>query len=224
MLIDSEPIWEQVRRAYVSAQGGHWLPDAQQRLMGMSTAEWAGYLSVDLGVGRPPEEVAAAVVDEMRARYREQLPLMRGALEAVQRMGKHWRLGLASSSPRQLIEAVLDTAGIAGRFAVTVSTDEVPRGKPAPDVYLAASRHLGAHEQCAAVEDSTNGILAAVAAGLAVIAVPRPRYPPASSALDQADAVLDSLTDLTAETIAALRNDKSASAPPPPHPPSAPFG
>jgi HAD superfamily hydrolase (TIGR01509 family) len=205
VLIDSEPVWEQVRRQVVAENGGHWAPDAQQRLMGMSTAEWARYLSEDLGVGLPPEKVAATVIDRMAERYRERLPLMPGAVEAVRALAARWPLGLASSSPPSLIAAVLDAAGLRGCFAATMSTEQVGRGKPAPDIYLAVAAALGQRPQvCAAVEDSSNGLLSAAAAGLQVIAIPRPGYPPSPDALGAVRLVLTKLAELTPATVAAL--------------------
>src|ERR1700749_1966564 len=112
VLIDSEPVWEEVRRALVAERGGNWAADAQNRLMGMSTPEWARYLSEDLGVGLPPGEVASIVVDRMAARYREHLPLLRGSVEAVRRLAARWPLGLASSAPAVLIDTVLQAADL----------------------------------------------------------------------------------------------------------------
>ncbi len=205
VLIDSEPVWEQVRRGLVAERGGHWAPDAQRTIMGMSTQEWARYLSEDLGVGLPPDEVAALVVDRMAARYREHLPLLPGAVEAVHRLAARWPLGLASSSPPVLIETVLEAAGLRSYFQVTMSTERVRHGKPAPDIYLAVTARLGVPPAaCAAVEDSSNGLRSAAAAGLHVIAIPHPRYPPDPDALAAASLVLPSLADLTPDTIAAL--------------------
>ncbi len=153
VLVDSEPVWEQVRRQVVAGHGGHWAPDAQQRLMGMSTVEWARYLSHDLGTGLPPEEVAAQVIGQMVARYSEQVPFLPGAVAAVRRLAARWPLGLASSSPPVLIDAVLDGAGLRECFAAAMSTEQVPCGKPAPDIYLAVAGRLGrAPQRCAAVE------------------------------------------------------------------------
>ena len=132
VIVDSEPVWEQVRRQVVAEHDGHWLPDAQQRLMGMSTGEWARYLSQDLGVGLPPPEVAAMVIERMQARYREGAPLMPGAAGAVRELATRWPLGLASSSPPTLIDAVLDGAGLRECFRVALSTEQVSHGKPAP--------------------------------------------------------------------------------------------
>src|ERR1700682_3320441 len=142
VLIDSEPVWEDVRRGLVSEQGGQWLPDTQRKLMGMSTAEWCRYLSVELGVHMTPKEVADEVIRRMAERYSSSLALLPGAFEAVQRLSRRWRLGLASSSPTELIRVVLGRAGLADYFGIAVSTEEVARGKPTPDVYLAAAGRL----------------------------------------------------------------------------------
>jgi HAD superfamily hydrolase (TIGR01509 family) len=205
VLVDSEPVWEQVRRQVVAEHHGHWAADAQQRLMGMSTGEWARYLSQDLGVGLPPETVATLVIERMAALYTEHLPLMPGAVEAVRRLAARWPLGLASSSPPSLIETVLDAASLRPSFLTAMSTEQVAHGKPAPDIYLAVAGQLG-HQpgRCAAVEDSSNGLRSAAAAGLHVIAIPHPKYPPDADALAKAEVVLSSLTELTPATLTAL--------------------
>jgi HAD superfamily hydrolase (TIGR01509 family) len=205
VLIDSEPVWEQVRRQVVAEYGGHWAPDAQDRLMGMSTGEWSRYLSEDLGVGLPPEEVASLVIERMAERYRENLPLMPGAVEAVRALAGRWPLGLASSAPASLIDTVLDAASLRECFVTAMSTEQVAHGKPAPDIYLAVTGRLGQPpRECAAVEDSSNGLRSAAAAGCQVIAVPHPRYPPAPDALKAARLVLPSLTELTPDAVVAL--------------------
>jgi HAD superfamily hydrolase (TIGR01509 family) len=205
VLVDSEPVWEQVRRDVVAELGGQWTDDAQRHLMGMSTAEWARYLSRDLHAGAPAETVAALVIERMQARYREGPPLMRGAVEAVRRLASRWPLGLASSSPPVLIDAVLAGANLSTCFAVTMSTEQVPNGKPAPDIYLAVTEHLGyPPASCAAVEDSTNGLRSAIAAGLHIVAVPHPRYPPEPAALRAAALVISDLSMLTVPAVANL--------------------
>ena len=173
--------------------------------MGMSTPEWARYLSEDLGVGLPPAEVATLVIDRMAASYREHLPLLPGAVEAVHRLAARWPLGLASSAPAVLIETVLQSAGLRPYFRVTMSTEQVPHGKPAPDIYLAVTAGLGySPADCAAIEDSSNGLRSATAAGLRVIAVPQPQYPPDPDALAAASLVLPSLAELTTNAVSAL--------------------
>lgn len=205
VLIDSEPVWERVRRNFVATRGGRWRDDAQDRLMGMSTAEWSAYLSEDFGLRLAAPQVAELVIAAMAAEYRAHLPLLPGAVGAVRDLSARWPLAVASSAPKSLIDAVLDASGLRPAFAAAVSSEEVARGKPAPDVYLEAAARLGVPPAaCAAVEDSANGLRSAAAAGLAVIAVPRPEYPPAAGALDLARLVLDSLTELTENTIAAL--------------------
>jgi HAD superfamily hydrolase (TIGR01509 family) len=201
VLVDSEPVWEEVRRAFVAAHGGTWQPDTQSRLMGMSTGEWAGYLH-ELGVELPPDEIARGVIDQMAARYRAGVPLMKGAPEAVRRLAGRVTLGLASSSPRTLIDVALEASALRECFTATVSTEEVARGKPAPDGYLEAARRLGVDPRgCVAVEDSSNGLRSADAAGMRVIAVPHPRYPPAPDALALAWQVVDDLSSLTPELL-----------------------
>jgi len=205
VLIDSEPVWERVRRKFVADRGGRWPEDAQDRMMGMSTGEWSAYMSEDFGLRLSPSRVAGLVVAAMAAEYQAHLPLLPGAVDAVRELSASWPLAVASSAPKSLIEAVLDISGLRSAFAAAVSSEEVPRGKPAPDVYLEATARLRVPPaSCAAVEDSSNGLRAAAAAGCAVIAVPRPEYPPAADALRQARVVLDSLTGLTRQTIEAL--------------------
>lgn len=197
VLVDSEPVWERVRRAYVADRGGRWRPDAQRRLMGMSTPEWAAYLSDDLGVGLPPDLVAEEVIARMSAEYDAGVPLLPGADEVVRATARRTPLGLASSSPRRLIDRVLAATGWAPLFRVTRSTEEVARGKPAPDVYAEVVAGLGvAAGDAVAVEDSTNGVRSALAAGLRVVAVPRPEYPVDPDVLARAHAVLDDLRGL----------------------------
>jgi HAD superfamily hydrolase (TIGR01509 family) len=205
VLIDSEPVWEQVRRGLVAERGGHWSPDAQRRIMGMSTPEWARYLSEDLGVGLPPDQVATMVVDRMAARYAEHVPLMDGAVDAVHRIAARWPLGVASSAPAVLIQTVLKAAGLRSCFSVVMSTEQVAHGKPAPDIYLAVAAELGGPPgDCAAVEDSSNGLRSAAAAGLRVVAIPQPQYPPDPDALAQTSLVLPGLAALTVDAVLGL--------------------
>jgi HAD superfamily hydrolase (TIGR01509 family) len=172
-------------------------------MMGMSSTEWSQYMHDAIGLPEPPEEISAEVVRRLEARYRQHLPLLDGAVEAVGRLAARWPLGIASSSNREVIDLVLDLSGLAPLFKVTVSSEEVARGKPAPDVYLEAARRLGAApERSAAIEDSENGIRAAKAAGMRVIAIPNPHFPPDPKALEQADVTLRSLAELSPATVA----------------------
>ena len=201
VLLDSEQVWDEVREQLVKERGGRWHERAQTEMMGMSSVEWARYMHDELDVPEPPEEISAEVVRRLEDVYRKRLPLIDGAQEAVERLAARWPLGLASSSNRELIDLVLELSGLAPFFRVTVSSEEVPRGKPAPDVYLEAARGLGAPERCAAVEDSQNGIRSAKAAGMRVIAIPNQHYPPGDEALSLADVTLGSLAELTPSTV-----------------------
>jgi HAD superfamily hydrolase (TIGR01509 family) len=196
LLLDSEPLWDAAREQLTQERGGSWHEHAQRDMMGMSSTEWSRYMHDHLGVELEPDEINAAVVERMRALYRERLPLIEGAREAVERLAR-WPLAVASSSNRELIDLALELAGLRERFRVTVSSEEVKRGKPAPDVYLEAAGRLGvAPQRCAAIEDSHNGLLAARAAQMRVIAVPNAAFPPGPDSLAAADVVLDSLADL----------------------------
>jgi len=198
LLLDSEQVWDEVREQLVKERGGRWREQAQTEMMGMSSVEWSRYMHDELGLSEPAEEISGEVVRRLEERYRRELPLIEGAKEAVERLAARWPLGLASSSNRELIDLVLELSGLAPFFRVTVSSEEVPRGKPAPDVYLEAARGLGVPPQrCAAVEDSRNGIRSAKAAGMKVIAIPNPHFPPGEDSLALADVTLGSLAELT---------------------------
>ena len=202
VLIDSEAVWADVRRQFTLAHGGTWPEGTERKMMGMSSPEWAAFMHTDLGVPMEPDQISDAVVDEMAARYRQRVPLLPGAVDAVNRMAERWPLGLASSANRPLIDLVLDEAGLTKDFRVTLSTEEVGRGKPAPDVYLQAAERLGVSaERCAGVEDSTNGLRALAAAGMHIVAVPNREFPPEADALALADVVISSLNELTVDVV-----------------------
>ena len=200
VIVDTEQVWDDVREQLVHERGGRWHEGAQAAMMGMSSPEWSRYMHDELGLAAPPEEINDEVVRRMLSRYRDDLPLIDGAVDAVRRLATQFTLGVASSSNRPLIEAVLERAGVAALFAATVSSEEVARGKPAPDVYLEAARRLDVTPaSCAAIEDSSNGIRSAHAAGMRVVALPNAHYPPARDALALADAVVRTPVELTAE-------------------------
>jgi HAD superfamily hydrolase (TIGR01509 family) len=219
VLIDSESVWDAARREVVARNGGRWQADATRTMMGMSSPEWSRYLHDQLGVPLEPDQINELVVATLLDQYRRLLPLLPGAVVAVRRLADRWPLGLASSSNRPVIDAVLQRAGIADCFAVTVSGEEVAAGKPAPDVYLTATRRLGVDAaNAAAVEDSTNGLRAAAAAGMLVIASPNRDYPPEPDALALAVLVVESLDELTPAAIESAaqraRKQRSSSDPP----------
>jgi HAD superfamily hydrolase (TIGR01509 family) len=197
-LIDTEGDWDSARHAFVAAQGGHWTEADQVAVMGCNSIEWAGYLQRQFGITLAKPAIIDAVAGEVIARYRRQgAPLLPGATTVVRALAERLPLAIASSSPRGIIEVALEAAGLTDCFTALVSSDDVPRGKPHPDVYLEAARRLAAPPAaCLAFEDSTNGLLAAQAAGMAVIAVPNSTYPPAAHALTGAAQVIPSLAAL----------------------------
>ena len=202
VIVDSEQVWDEVRELYARESGGVYHGAAARDMMGMSSLEWSRYMAETLRVPGTPEEINAAVVERMLERYGEAPPLIPGAVDAVRRIAARWPLGIASSSNPELIQVVLDAAGLHDAIRVVVSSQEVRRGKPAPDVYVEAARRLGMEpHRCAAVEDSQNGIRSAHGAGMRVIAVPNPHFRPDDEALAQADVVLSSIVELTPEVI-----------------------
>jgi HAD superfamily hydrolase (TIGR01509 family) len=213
VLIDSEPVWDQARRAVVAETGGQWRANATREMMGMSAPEWSGYLHDELSVPLPPKEINDRVIGHLLASYEKDLPLLPGAADAVRRLAAVWKLGLASSANRAVIDAVLAASDLTPCFAVTVSGEEVAHGKPAPDVYLAAGARLGVDPgRCAAVEDSSNGLRSAAAAGMAVIAVPNRTFPPTTESLGLAALTVDSLGQLTAGAIESMAARRRAPA------------
>jgi HAD superfamily hydrolase (TIGR01549 family) len=204
VLLDSEQVWDEVREELARERGGIWRPEAQRAMMGMSSPEWSRYMHDVIRLPESPEEINREVVARMVNRYGGGPPWLPGALEAVRRLAGCWPLGLASSSNRELIDLVLDVGGIAGLFRATVSSEEVPSGKPAPDVYLEAASRLGVDPRdCVAIEDSHNGIRSAKSAGMWCIAIPNLHFPP-GDAVAEADAVVPSVAELGPETIRAV--------------------
>jgi HAD superfamily hydrolase (TIGR01509 family) len=198
ILIDSEHVWDEVRQQLAEERGGRWNENASRDMMGMSSIEWSRYMRDVIGLEEEPEQISAEVVRRLEERYRTEIPLIPGAEQAVERLAARWPLALASSSNRELIDLVLTESGLGGFFRASVSSEEVARGKPAPDVFIEAARRLDADPtRCAAIEDSENGILAAKAAGMRTIAIPNPQYPPHEDALTSADLVLATIEELT---------------------------
>jgi HAD superfamily hydrolase (TIGR01509 family) len=205
VIVDTEEVWDRERRAYVAEHGGTWSDAATRAMQGMSSAEWSAYLRDELGAEGEPAAISGEVAAGVVAEVQRTLPLLPGAVDAVRALAERWPLAVASSANREVIDAVLDGAGLTACFAATVSSEEVPRGKPAPDVYLEAARRLGVDPTaCVAVEDSSNGLRAAHAAGMIVIATPNRAFPPAPDALALAAVVVDGIREVTPELVASL--------------------
>ncbi|MGZ5359657.1 MAG: HAD family hydrolase [Solirubrobacterales bacterium] len=205
VIVVSEALWTRERRELAEQSGGRWLDEAQEAMQGLSSPEWTRYMRDELKVPLDPREISDAVVAKMDRAYREHLPLVPGAVAAVRALDERWPLALASSANRELIDLVLELSGLAESFDATVSSEEVANGKPSPDVFLEAARRLGTPpERCVAIEDSGNGILAAHAAGMKVIAVPNPELPPAPHTLDLAEAEIATIAELSPALVERL--------------------
>jgi HAD superfamily hydrolase (TIGR01509 family) len=205
VLVESEQVWDAAREELVRKRGGTWNDDATTDMMGMSSKEWSSYMHDRLGVPMSPEDINDDVVRRVASAYEEHLPLLPHAVVTVRELAARWPLGVASSSNRPIIELVLERSGVRDCFAAVVSSEEVANGKPAPDVYLAVARELDVDAaDCVAIEDSTNGIKAAVAAAMRTIAVPNREFRPADDVLATAAGVVPSLAEVTPDLVAAL--------------------
>ena len=206
LLVDSEPCWDSVRKAWAVERGVlDWGPEDHRACMGVNTEVWAQHMTRRLSLELPLEAVIERVVADMRATYRRAIPYKPGAVAAVALAAAHFPVGLASGSEKSLIEIVVADPALRGKFAAVVCADDMPAGKPAPDVYLAAARQLGVDPAaCVCLEDSGAGIQSGKAAGMRVIAVPDPRFPLKPALLALADLQLASLEELD---LAALRGE-----------------
>lgn len=205
LLIDSEPCWDKARFNMAARAGVNWNKEDHKAVMGVSTHEWVSYMIERLSLKLPPKEVEETILDNMKQIYSRNIPFLPGATEAVSLSNSHYPTGLASGSPRSLIDTVINSPPFNNKFEVALSGDMFSKGKPSPDIYLEAARCLGIPpEHCVCLEDSGNGILAGKNAGMKVIAVPDPRFMPSEKKLKNADIVLDSLKNFSLKTLANL--------------------
>jgi HAD superfamily hydrolase (TIGR01509 family) len=205
VIITSEALWTEKRHELTTESGGSWREEAQEAMQGMSSHEWTAYMRDELKVPLDANEISSAVVAKLDAAYRGHLPLIDGAVESVRALAEHWPLALASSANREVIDLVLELSGLGGSFQATVSSEEVANGKPSPDVYLEAAGRIDIPpERCVAVEDSGNGIKAAHAAGMKVIAVPNPELAPDPVALQLAEASIETIAELSPAVVERL--------------------
>ncbi len=205
LLIDSEPYWDKARSIMAAEAGGDWNTDDHRAVMGVSTGEWVDYMINRLNLTMSQKDVEIHIIDQMVRLYRQQIPYLPGAVETVSLAAEYYPVGLASGSPRSLIDTVTKDDALSGKFQIILSGDQVKQGKPSPDIYFETARKMAVEPKvCVCLEDSGNGILAGKNAGMKVIAVPDPRFPPGDEKLKMADLVLDSLQDFSLETIAML--------------------
>jgi beta-phosphoglucomutase-like phosphatase (HAD superfamily) len=205
LLVDSEPVWDRVRKGMADELGRAWDKDDHKAIMGTNSHEWAVYMIERLGLDQTPKEVEDSVVARMVAAYRIRIPFFPGAVAAVQLAAAHFPTALASGSAPALIDLVTNDPAMRGKFNVILSADEIGVGKPSPDIYLICAERLGVKPQnCVCLEDSGNGILAGMRAGMKVIAVPDPRFPPAPEKLEPAHVVLGSLAEFSMDLLRQL--------------------
>ncbi len=206
VLIDTEPWWHEVRTAFANRHGREWSLDDQAAVMGANSLEWAEITQRRLALAEVPvERIRDEIVDGVVARYRKAMPPVVGdAPDQLRRIALDYPVAIASSSHRAMIDAAVEALGLHDVLGAVVSSDEVPAGKPAPDVYLRAASLLGVDPaRCLVVEDSLNGVRAGKAAGMTVVLVPSVSVPPAGNAVDLADVVLVRLADLHPERLPA---------------------
>jgi HAD superfamily hydrolase (TIGR01509 family) len=204
VIVDSEIWWDEVRIRFAKEHGRSWTEDDRRAVMGANSRQWSATMRERLRLDLDERAIEVAIVDGVVARFEaEGAPTIEGAVEAVRRIAAGWPVAVASSAHRAVIDAALGATGLEAVFGVVVSSDEVERGKPEPDVYLEAARRLGiAPERCLVVEDSLNGVRAARSAGMTVVLVPNLSVPPAAGTAELADVELGSLAELDPAAIA----------------------
>lgn len=206
VLVESEHLWERLWSAFAAKRGQTWTAEQTRQVQGMSAPEWSAFLADFSAAGDSIADTEREVVDGMIAALDDgEIELLPGAERMVVETANRAPIALASSASRRIIDAVLDRHGVAQYFTATVSSAEVPRGKPSADVYLAAAKKLG-HEptECLAVEDSSNGLRAAAAAGMTVVAIPNSDYPPAADALAKASRIASDLDEVRLHLLESL--------------------
>ena len=203
VLVDSEHHWNSIRAAYAAARGRPWGIDDQHAVMGANSRQWATTMRDRLGLAESPDAIGADIVASVVARFHAGgIPVIPGAPEAVRRIAARLPVAIASSAHADVIAAAVDALGLHGVFGAVTSSDEVPHGKPEPDVYRLAAERLGvAPERCLVVEDSTNGVLAGKAAGAFVVLIPNANVPPTPLAFESADVVVECLGDLDLDAL-----------------------
>src|SRR5205823_5669751 len=139
LLIDSEVYWDISRQEFAQASGKTWTPDDQRQVMGRKTNDWAQIMQARLGVSMSIDEIITDMKARMVAHYEKRLPLLPGAMEAVRLSATRYKVALASGSPTPLIDRVMQLTRLDQIFEAIVYGDDIPNGKPAPDIYLATA-------------------------------------------------------------------------------------
>ena len=207
VLVDSEVYWEQSRVEFARDRGKVWTGALQRLAMGRSTIGWATVMRENLGLSESTDDIIAEMKARVIAQYEECMPTRTGALESVRHMQKHFRVGLASGSPTEIIKAVMQITGLDQVFEVMIYGDRVPRGKPAPDIYLEALQALDVSPAASlGIEDSANGLRSLKAAGMYAVAAPSPGFPLTDDVLELADAHITTLEHFTVDLVRQIES------------------
>lgn len=204
VVIDSEVVWQRVRTAYAQEFGRQWTQEDQVAMLGRSTPDWSAQMRARLGLQHlSDKDVAQAIIGRMLKAFAHEVPFRPGALEALQAIAGKYRVGLASGSPRVLVDCVLQHGNIAHCFQSVLSGDDVQHGKPHPEIYLRSLEKLGCAPVAAVgIEDAPNGLRALRNAGMWAIAAPCPEFPLDAESLSLAHRHISSMTELTPELVA----------------------
>jgi HAD superfamily hydrolase (TIGR01509 family) len=205
VLMDSEIYWLRGREGFARDRGKVWTTEDQSHAMGRNTVEWARVMQERLDLDEPVDDIIAEMKRRIVALYEERLPTRPGALEAVRLAAAHYRVGLASGSPTEIIRHVVQSTGLDQILEVVVYGDDIPNGKPAPDIYLTALANIGVEAaEAVGIEDSPNGLRALKAAGMKAIAAPSPDFPLPDEVRALADAHITSMEDFSLELLRGL--------------------
>ena len=206
VIVDSGEVWQRII-SELFIDYGFSLSDLSRDAFagGDNSWQWASYLRQTVGIPLGEQQIIDRVIASLLTTFEKNISLLQGARETIACLADCYPVALASSSPRPVIAFILERTGLLRHFTTWISSDDVSRGKPMPDVYLEACYQLNMRpECCVAVEDSRAGIRAAKAARMKVIAIPQPLLPLDQDTLDLADKTLDSISCLRSDTISDL--------------------
>lgn len=204
VMIDSEPLWEKTERILLARRGIDYSPDYRDKIVGLNQRD-SGRLLVDtFDLDETVDDIINERISILTSIYEEELELIPALVPLLEQLAREgYRLAVASSSPLRVVTFVLDMFSLHNHFLTVVSGDSVGNGKPHPDIYLHTADMLGVvPAECVAIEDSINGLRSAKGAGMYCIAIPDKRLTPEQ--FKSADVILDSLRELTSETIKSL--------------------
>ena len=209
VLVDSEVYWDKSRVEFAKDRGKTWTDEFQRLAMGRSTVGWAQVMQEKLQLDESIDEIIAEMKARVIAHYEKRMPTRPGAIESVHHMKQHYRVGLASGSPTEIIKAVMRITGLDQVFEVMVYGDGIARGKPAPDIYLEAMAQLGVTAPVTVgIEDSANGLRSLKAAGILAVAAPSPDYPLPADILALGDAHISTLADFNIDLIRQIEKNR----------------